>query len=226
MKVFKVIIKVLLVIIFILSISLNAFVFRSSYGTLLFKYNSNKFSSMVNSRALEFNSIHFLDKSNEGIQIHLETINKGVLEVAYFDFYFDKGSNMTAKFTEIDSAVKKITTYYTTNYLYKEVDGVKTKIAADEITIVNGILNSLIAYQGVLSSDIKTNENKAKINFSFSPFYFLGLKYEIKDELSFHYDLDGRLRKVKVVLADGTVEKYTISYKNNQIKLPNLDRYS
>ena len=226
MKKSRVVIAVTLAVLFILSILLNAFMFRSSYGTLLFKYDESKFSSMVGSRYLEFTPIYFLDKTDSGVQIEYISNKDGKIEKHYYTFHFDKGSNMTAKIVDVDSANNKTYTYYITNTTYIETEDTKTKQAVDEMTLISKLFQSIISYQSMLMVDIAEKDTKTKMNFSFSPFYVLGIKYTVSKTTTFYYDLNGKLRQIEAKLADGTKETYTFNYQNKQINLPNLERFA
>lgn len=226
MKKSRIVITAILVVLFILSTLLNVFMFRSSYGTLLFKYNENKFLSMVSSRYLELNSIHFLDKSDCGIQIEYISNNAGKIEKHYYNFHFDKGSNMTAKIVDIDSSSNKTYTYYVAGKTYIQTKDSKTKIDTNETTLVTELFEDILTYQTILINDIQEKDTKTKMDFSFSPFYVLGVKYNAGKTLTVHYDLNGKLRKINTTLTDGTKETYTFTYQNDQINLPNLERFA
>lgn len=226
MKKSRIIITAILVTLFVISTILNVFMFRSSYGTLLFKYNESKFASMAGSRYLEFTPIYFLDKSDSGIQIEYISNKSGKIEKHYYSFHFDKGSNMTAKLVDIDSANTKTQTYYITNTIYQQTKDSKTKQEANETTLVTNLFKNIVSYQSMLLNDITEKDTKTKIDFSFSPFYVLGVKYNVGKTMTFHYDLNGKLRKIEAKLTDGTKETYTFTYKNKQISLPNLERFA
>lgn len=226
MKRTRTVITVILVVLFVLSTLLNVFLFRSSFGTLLFKYDEKKFSTVVKSRYTEFTPIHFLDKSDSGVQIEYISNNKGKIDKHYYYFHFDNGSNMTAKIVDVDSANNKTYKYYVTNTLYTNDKDKKTKAEQNETTLILTLFEDLITFQESLINDIEEKATKTKIDFSFSPFYILGVKYNVGKTMTFHYDLDGKLRKINVTLTDGTKETYTLTYKNSRISLPNLERYT
>ena len=78
----------------------------------------------------------------------------------------------------------------------------------------------------MLMVDIAEKDTKIKMDFSFSPFYVLGIKYTVSKTTTFYYDLNGKLRQIEAKLADGTKETYKFNYQNKQINLPNLERFA
>ena len=88
---------------------------------------------------------------------------------------------------------------------------------------------SLNVFQDKILEEIEESDNKVKIDFSFNPFYVIGLKYEIKEEKSttlYRYDLNGRLREISHESSSGDKISYKISYKNVKIDLPDLSEYN
>ena len=64
------------------------------------------------------------------------------------------------------------------------------------------------------------------MEFCFSPFYVIGIKYQIKEDdktTTYSYDLKGRLRKI-VVKNKNTKQTvtYSLNYNNEEVKIPNL----
>ena len=225
MKVLKVIFKLFTILLFTASLILNVFTFRSSYGTLLFKYDESKFSAMVGSKHLEFSPIYFLDKKDAGIQINSESNKDGKIATSLYEFHFDSEGKMVAKASDTDSANKTTYSYYKDGYVYKEVGSLKTKLPTNETLFVSNLLLELTSYQQVLMTDIEDSDTKTTMDFSFSSGYILGIKYKMNEDTSFHYDLEGRLRKIETVLTDGTSKSFTITYKNQKITLPDLNQY-
>lgn len=231
MRAFKLILKILLVIIFMFSVAFNILLWNSSYGSLIFKHNEEKLLAMASSKRLEFENSYFLLKQESGIQIYEESREGSSIEKNTYKYYFDKESNLVAY---IESSVQtadsfsKSKSYYKDGTIYKEENGVKFHYPAMSVTTVGEILSSLNSLQDALITNIETTNNKAVIDFSFSPFYVLGLRYTVKEAeqtTTYSYDLSGNLRKIHIKYQTGRTKDYEISYKNKKIDLPDLSAY-
>ena len=231
MKALKMILKILLVVIFIFSIAINVLLWNSSYGSLIFKHNEEKLLAMASSKRLEFEPNYFLQKQESGFQIYSEVREGNKIEKYTYKYHFDKDSKITAfvsSSTQTEDSFKKIESYYKEEVLYKEENGVKFHFPTTVNTVVGEILTSLNALQDSLITNIETTDTKAVIDFSFSPFYVIGLRYTVKEAeqtTTYSYDLKGNLRKLNIKYSTGKTINYEINYKNKKIDLPDLSQY-
>lgn len=225
MKVVKIIFKLFISLLFICSIALNIFTFRSSYGSLLLKYDDNKFSSMVSARYLDFNPAYFLNQKDTGLQMKVVSTKDGKTETKLYEFHFNDNGELTTKISETDSNSKTSYSYYKDNVLYKEVGQLKTKIPTDKNIFVTSLFTEILSYQQILVDDISKTDTKTSIDFSFNSGYLLGLKYKMNEDTCFYYDLEGRLRKIETSLPNETVKTFEITYKNQAVTLPDLSKY-
>lgn len=231
MKVFKLILKILLVIIFIFSVAINILLWNSSYGSLIFKHNEEKLLAMASSKRLEFENSYFLQKKESGVQIYSETREGSKIEKNTYEYYFDAESNITAYLsssTQNEDYFKKTESYYKDQVIYREENGSKYNFPTTVNTAVGEILTSLNALQDSLITNIETTDTKAVIDFSFSPFYVIGLRYTVKEAeqtVTYSYDLSGNLRKINIKYQTGKTVNYEINYKNKKIDLPDLTKY-
>lgn len=228
MKIFKIILKVLLVVVLVISVTLNILCFGSSYGTLSVIYNEDKFISMNNYAFNTLESFVLNEDSKTGLQI--EAINNKQCKKLSAHYYFDKDSNLSFSIScSKENYIENI--YFSNGFLYSDNvknSGQKTK---EEMTSKEALMKAELNTDMMnLNSDtIKNNKVKTKLDFSFSPFYILGIKYKYKDlsetTRSYSYDLNGRLRKVKIINKEETT-KYTINYKSKKITLPDLTSFN
>ena len=76
-----------------------------------------------------------------------------------------------------------------------------------------------------LSSNNKKSNNKANLDISFSPFYLIGIEYDLSlingISYTYHFDLNGKIRKVET----SSNKEIKISYENNNLSLPDLTEY-
>ena len=68
MKAFKIILKSLLFLVFVISVTLNILLFNSSYGSLMFKYDKNKFYTMNYFATNKLTYENLLSKKDFGLQ--------------------------------------------------------------------------------------------------------------------------------------------------------------
>ena len=230
MKIFKTILKVFVVIIFVVSAILNILIANSSYGSLLFKYEENKFLSLNTHAAHKFNYI--LSNKNEGLQFKATSVEGCDEFVA--NYYLDENSNLTFEtkctYTENDETVVN-KAYFKDDVIYLDNNGTKSKESISEIYAIS-LYKSMFTYSDLYmltNEAITSNDSKTKIGFSFSPFYLIGINYSYKSEdntlYKYSYDLTGKLRKV-TVKDNENESKMTFNYKNKKIDFPsNLESY-
>lgn len=232
MKVIKVIFKVFIVLLFIVSVLLNILLMDSSYASLIFKYDETKFMSM-NSTAMNYlDSQYLLASKDAGIQFKSNNIDSCDEFVA--NYYIDNESNVTFETvcSYKDENEKQVTdkVYFSDGVVYLDSNGVKSKKNLD-------IDSALDMYDGLYShaplfilddGQITESESKTTIGFSFSPLYVVGINYKYtsseNDVTKYQYDFQGKLRKVTRQRENKT-ETYEISYKNQKIEQPNLEEY-
>ena len=228
MKIFKIILNILIVIIIVMSITLNILCFGSSYGTLSIKYNENKFIAMNDYAFNTIDSFILNQDSKTGLQIEATNVND--CKVFSSNYYFDKESKLSFKISCIkESHVENI--YFSNDILYLDNvnnNGEKTKVNTPvEIALTKYSPNVDEIY--LIGDIIKNNQTKTKLQFSFSPFYVLGINYQYKDlsktKYSYSYDFNGHLRKVRVINNEKQSD-YTIGYKSKTIALPDLSSYN
>lgn len=225
MKAIKIIFRLFISLLFICSIALNIFTFRSSYGSLLLKYDDNKFLSMVSARYLDFNSAYFLSQKDQGLQMKVTSTKSGKTETNLYEFHFDDKGELTIQISDTDSSNKTTYSYYKNNTLYTEVGQIKTKIPMEKNIFVTSIFSEMLSYQQILGNDISESETKTTIDFSFNSGYLLGIKYKMNEDNCFYYDLEGKLRKIETTLPDETVKTFEITYNNQALTLPDLSKY-
>lgn len=226
MRIFKFIFKILLVIIFIFSIVLNFVLVGSSNGSLVFKYNQDKLSTMAETS--DNNLKMFLDgKSNKTIVFNVvlsdETLN--------YTFYVNKEGKifMKAVSTKDD---KTATFYYQDEKLYTLNGDIKTSEDCNLSTMYNTYYSKVysLTNYNLLGSSIDENKEKSKIDFSFKPFYLLGIKYTAKatdGKVTYKYDLKGNLRVVEADYEDDSKDyKLTINYSSKTLKMPDFSEFS
>jgi hypothetical protein len=230
-KAFKVILKILMIVIFIISTIFNILTFNSAYGTLLIKHSDEKMLSMVNTEALNLYSPYFHDQKNTGIKIYKEAREDKTIIKSTYKFSFDKDQKLTASIlesTQGEDYFIKINSYYKDGIIYKDNNNTKTKKAVQETSITNEILTELYLLQDALATHIESSNQKSSIHISFSPFYVLGISYKIKDEnksATYNYDLSGDLRSISIKYKSGKKELYELTRSDKKIKAPNLGEY-
>ncbi len=225
MRVFKIILKVFLVLVFIVSVLFNILFFGSSYGSLVVKYNKDTFSSLVS-----LNTYEYLLEIDNGM---IFTIEDNSSKVSYY-FYANKEDKLNMKAVSTNKKDGKTSTsYYTEGYLYTEdSEGNKTKqVYTDDLITTNylKIYNDKYNSEDLLDY-IELSDDKTSIHFSFSPFYVLGIDYQMKSEnetTTYYYDLNGNLRSVVFENKADSTKNYemTITHKAKDISFPNFDDY-
>ena len=231
MKAFKLILKILLVVVFVISLFFNVLIIGSSHGTLLFSHNDLKFKSMVNTSLAATTTSNFLTDDDSGIQISKTTKeDKKTIKESY-QIYINKKYKLTYKgiiTTKNGDKTDKESNYFKEGTLYTETATSKRKKAYTEKDLLDATLEEINFLQNTLVTDIDKSKEKVKTEFSFSPFYFIGFSYKIKEDdktTTFSYDLSGKLRKVHIKHTSGKTESYTINYKANKVKLPDLTKF-
>lgn len=230
MRIFKSLLKILFVLVFICSIIFNILLAGSSYGSLIFKYDQAKFRSLNTFSLNELSYSSLLTSKNKGIQLKATSVAGCDKLIA--DYYFDENSNpsfvSTCKYTEGDEKLT-LTYYYKDGILYVNNNGTKSQAETNFDTAIAA--NSLFVHSKTIAladSVITKNKVKATMNISFSPFYFLGVKYSYKDNgvsYKHEYDLNGYLRKTTVKTEENT-SVFVLNYKNNKIDFPSdLENY-
>lgn len=225
MRIFKFILKILFVIIFIFSIVLNFVLLGSSNGSLVFKHNEVKLSTMTETSNNTLKN--FIDnKSNKSIEFNAILSN----ETLNYTFFVDKDGKvfMKAVSTKDDRTVTK---YYQDEKLYTQDGDSLTFANCDLLTMYNDFYSkvySLTNYD-LLETSVDENKEKTKLDFSFKPLYILGIKYTVKAtdrNLTYKYDLKGNLRVVEADFEDNDKDySLTINYSKKALKMPNFDEY-
>ncbi len=226
MRIFKFILKIIFVIIFVFSIVLNIILFGSSNGSLVFKHNKDKLNVMAENSDNTLKM--FLDgKSNKTISFNAVLSN----ETLNYTFYVNNEGKifMEAVSTKDD---KTITTYYQNEKLYTIDGDSKTSKDCDVLTMYGTYYSKVysLTNYNLLESSINENKEKTKVDFSFKPFYVLGIKYSAKAtdrKLTYKYDLKGNLRVVEADFEDNDKDyKLTINYSNKALKMPDFSEFS
>lgn len=222
MRTFKFILKILLVIIFIFSVTANIVIFSSSYGSLLFKYDSTKYQSLHLFATTELAAF----EDGTGLQIEATNVNgcNHIESKYYFDSISAPYDNIlfyskctTDKYSE--------TVYYREGVAYVDRDGTTS---TETLSFANAAKKyyyfPTISNDLYLDSDLN-KDTKTKPLFSFDPFYVLGISFTSFESKSvsntYEYDLTGHLRKITTVDGD-TTSVVKLNYKNQKIEIPNF----
>ena len=219
MRIFKTILRILMIVIFILSLTFNFLIMGSSYGTLIFKHNDSKMISLASSEYLAFNPEYFFGQKSSNIQIYKETKANDVTTKEVYKFQFDKDFALTTHVIDSNNEER----FYKGDYMYT-TEG-KSPLTLGQNVIFGTLLSEITVLNEALVNDIESTNTKAKIDFSFAPFYFIGIKYTVQDEnrtIKFRYDLNGNIRKIEITHNDGRSQSYSISYEDLKINIPNL----
>lgn len=218
MRTFTTILKILMVFIFIISLTFNFLIFNSSYGTLIFKHNDDKFLSLVSTKRLNLDPNFFLCEKNIGLQINVKTKENDETTNKKVKIHLDKESKITVYVLENNNQI----TYYQNGKVYDK-DGNDTLISINEKNAALVELEEINVLQDILINDIPNSKNKVKIDFSFSPFYFIGFKYTVKEtdkKITYNFDLNGNIRKINIENENGVTINYSLEYKNEKITIP------
>ena len=215
---------ILMIVIFIFSTIFTICIAGSSHGSLVISHSDEKLLAMVSAKRLELEPSYLLSSKKTGFQIAKETKENGKTTKYSYKFYIDKDLKLNAIVTETsqkDGAYIKNEYYYTDGILYTIIDGAKKdQQKIDSSTLIAPILTEINLLQDSLIDNIPISKNKAIIDFSFSPFYFLGIKYTLKDEskvVTYKYDLSGNLRKMTVKNTNGEKNSYVFSYDDEKL---------
>lgn len=232
MKALKIITTIFLTLVFILSIALNILLFSSSYGSLMFKYNKTTFNTMnsMNDERLSFN--YLTNKKNQGIQITITSNNEEFKGI----YYVDENSELTFEhiYSTVNGKTRTITkrVYYKDNTLYTDDNGTMSisNTTIQEILLLSDIIFNQSSNVIPNADIVKSNDDKTQIGFSFSPLYFLGIKYaytnEANQSYTYNYDLKGRIRKVEIKESETENKKYIINYKAKKVIIPDELKYA
>lgn len=229
MNVFKKILLVLMIIIFIFSLAFNIAICSSTNGTLIFKHNDEKMIAMASADRINLTPDYLMLQKDKGIQLVKEAKENGITTTNKYNIYLDKEYNLTASI-KVSTKTGKISEQEKKYLKDGKVYDNEGKELNEQIAFLSQIstqLTEINLYQDALLTNVETTNNKAKIDFSFNPFYFIGIKYEISEEdrtITYNYDLKGRLRKITVDYKTGKLENYSINYKNEKVTVPNLTK--
>lgn len=227
MKIFKLILTIILSMLLIASILLNIILFKSSYASLLVRYDKDMFTSLADNAAKELYPTSFLQNKQIGVELFMDFEDNN--DSINYHFYVDEESKLTFKINEVKNG-KTITYYLKDDVLYinDQATNSKTKsttTTGDEfyyIAIASTKIDKLLPY-------IENNSNE-RTEIDFNSGYFLGLEYEVEvnEEISYtyHFDLKGKLRSVDVDTYNE--QEYTIAIKesNNKIEMPDFSDYT
>lgn len=212
---------VIMSLVFVFSTIFNIFTFKSSYASLLFVDDENKYEAMAELATYHIDSIYNGEKVNTGITVK----GKNVEGCNSFEsqYYVESDGSVNVKIV-CSKDGETSTYYYTDSYLYTENKDGKTAQPMSYYEFIND-------YPGMHNLDVdlinkEVKDTNTKIAFSVSPFYLLAISYEYNkgdSNYQFKYDLKGRLRNVKI-----TNEKTTtlqINYVNKDIDFPDLTKF-
>ena len=238
MRFVKLFLKIILVIIFVCSIVLNILLFNSSYGSLVFKYDENKFWAMHEYSLFNFENA--LSKKNSGLQ--LEATNTENCDKFTVNFNIDKDGKVTfasecAYSETINNEVKHYSknVYFTSGKVYISDKGSKTY----EVMSLSSAIATHTEFYDLVEKHINIDQTatkeygaKTSIGLSFSPFYVIGINYSYKNDIGteydYDYDLNGLIRKIKVVSKeDGkkTEKELKINYDYEKISFPDFSQF-
>lgn len=223
----KIVLTVLLVLIFIASFLFNILAFNSSYASLMFKHDG----SLLETMHLATYSVIDYEDLEKGYSVKGKNIDGcDVFEAKYHineKKEIETKTVCTIKGTEKDET----TTYYFREgkiYIDKADKKIKADGSFDDFRI--NYPDVFDYYEEALGYDLNVDNYKTKMDFSFSPFYTLGIDYSFaaKDiayilpfTVTYKYDLKGRLRKI-IVDNDKNPSSLTIKHKDSKISYPDL----
>lgn len=209
--------------VFVISALFNIFMFKTSYGTLMFNYNKETYFTM-HSIASEKFDVSLLNKQTK---YSTKISGENIEGCDYFttQYYVDKNSKLNIKTTcKIN---KETTTYYfKDSTLYVEKGSSKTSESIDFDNYVTQYPEFFGFASGFLfDPQLTDSNNKTSIDFSFSPFYTFGIKYSYSKsdiKYTYHYNLKGHLRKIDIK-KDGKVDTLKIFYNEKIFKTPSFN---
>lgn len=220
-KLIKVLIIVLASLLLIISFLYNILAFKTSYGTLMFKYDELKYYTMHSLATEAFDTRLLTEETKHAIKIKGENIEGcSLLEMTY---YVDSDNKLNIK-TICTKENETATYYFKDSTLYIDNGTSKTKelISLSDYKSLHpdyfGFMENFL-FNPDLTAD---KENKTSMDFSFTPFYTFGIKYSYSvggTNFMYHYSLKGKLRKVEIDQANDDY-KYTIDYKADKFDLP------
>ena len=187
----------------------------------------------------EYIDSYLKNPKNIGYSYEYEVKNDdGLVEKYKYHISFDDTYAFSFSYEYEDSDKNKVNKYLKDNYLYVQTTHTSTKkaLTSGELSELKvDILNKIKSAHEVSFSTITNSKNdaiKTGLNFSFSPFYFLGTKVQVDGEgknatdYKFCFDLTGRLRKIH--FEDSQKQNITIklSEKSAKIKFPDFKDYT
>lgn len=248
MKTFKIILSVLLSIIFVISLSLNILLLNNTYGTLVFKYDEEKLKSMIMTETeskfnfisddeFDMNTTTLKLSGGQGYLLEYSTKDSnGNKENSSYHIYLDEKKGLTYSYKSENSSGNVTERYYINKIIYTDTNGVKRRMPKLEDPAYiseyeNNITQKIVNFYATpieLLNDIKAFEVGTTIDFSFSPFYVLGIKATFKEKKAttkLGYDLSGNLCKITETDSNGKETIIKISEKNKPIETSNLDKF-
>ena len=185
MKAFKIILTILLSTVLVASIALNILMFNSSYASLMFKKDISKLHTMA-ILDKEYIDSYLKNPKNIGYSYEYEVKNDdGLVEKYKYHISFDDTYAFSFSYEYEDSDKNKVNKYLKDNYLYVQTTHTSTKkaLTSGELSELKvDILKKIKSAHEVSFSTITNSKNdaiKTGLNFSFSPFYFLGTKVQV-----------------------------------------------
>lgn len=213
-KPLKIILSILLTLIFICSVLFNIVAFNSSYASLMFRYDKNSYQTMhsIAASKLEYSNV------KDGLYVKGQNVNGCSSFEAQYNVENDiMETKTTCKIGDVTS-----TYYYKNNSIYNQ----NGEILEQDVSFdyfVSEYPNIFTHFLDITLWDVDLNGGKTKIDFSFSPFYTLGIKFSFfKTETliyTYKYDLKGRIRKIEAK-DDTSKASILIDYKKQNIDFP------
>lgn len=236
MKAFKFILKLLFVLIFIFSASLNILLFNNSYGKLTLKKDMNLLKSMVENDANSMYDELITKTDKRGYKYTYKEEQGGeLLEEYEYKIFFDENNVFYLTYTYTDKQDNETTFYLKDSVLYTDTGKTRTKVVLTEDEVgqrKDDIIEKIYNMHYLSYTKINTfNEEhiKTSLEFAISPFYFLGIKADLDDEsiidYTLHYDLNGTLRRVEYNEGEKDITM-TYSVSNSKIDFPDFKPYS
>lgn len=207
-------------IVFVISALFNIFMFKTSYGTLMFNYDKRTYFTMHSISSEKFD-INYLNKSSK---YSTKITGENIEGCDYFttQYFVDKDLKLNIKTTcKID---KETTTYYFKDSTLYIVKG--SSKTSENINFENYVTQYPeffgFANDFLFDPQLTDSNNKTSMDFSFSPFYTFGIKYsysKLNVKYTYHYNLKGDLRKIDIKKG-GKVDTLKIYYNEKTFKMP------